>query len=115
MDARLIKAGTGLLNVASSLGVVLLLGRLLLLPVQVPTQAGVVGEVGARLALSAADAGLLLLMRGSGLASLAAGAVLEGTDILVSTLSMPSCLMDTARDRRSLLVILADKPSFVSF
>ena len=43
----MIKAGTGLLNVASSLGVVLLLGRLLLLPVQVPTQAGVVVEVGA--------------------------------------------------------------------
>ena len=53
-------------------------------------------------------------MRGSGLASLAAGAVLEGTVILVSTLSMPSCLMDSARDRRSLLVILANKPSFVS-
>ena len=81
---------------------------------QVPTQAGVVGEVGARLSYHAADAGLLLLMRGSGLASLAADAVLEGTDILVSTLSMPSCLMDSARDRRSLLVSLANKPSFVS-
>ena len=110
----MIKADTLLLRVASRLSVVLLLGRLLLLLVQVPTQARVVGEVGARLALSAADGGLLLLMRGSGLASLAAGAVLEGTDILVSTLSMPSCLMDSARDRRSLLVSLANKPSFVS-
>ena len=73
----MIKAGTVLLSVAPRLSVMLLLGRLLLLPVQVPTQAGVVGEVGARLALSAADVGLLLLMRGSGLASLAAGAVLE--------------------------------------
>ena len=110
----MIKAGTGLLNVASSLSVVLLLGRRLFLPVQVPTQAGIVGDVGARLACHAADAGLLLLMRGSGLASLAAGAVLEGTNILVSTLSMPSSLMGTARDRRSLLVSLANKPSFVS-
>ena len=103
-----------LLSVAPHLSVVLLLGRLLLLPVQIPTQDGIVGAVGARLALSAADAGLLLLMHGSGLASLAAGAMLEGIDILVGTLSMPSCLMDIARDRRSLLVILANKPSFVS-
>ena len=102
-----------LLSIAPRLSVVLLLGRLLL-SVQVPTQAGVGGEVGARLAYHAADADLLLLMRGFGLASLAAGAVLEGTDIFVSTLSMPSCLMDIARDRRSLLVILANKPSFVS-
>ena len=109
----MIKADTLLLSVAPRLSVVLLPGRLLL-SVQVPTQAGIVGEVGARLALSAADAGLLLLMRGSGLASLADGVVLEGTDILVSTLSMPSCLMDSACDCRSLLVILANKPSFVS-
>ena len=110
----MIKADTLLLRVAPRLSVVLLLGRLLLLPVQVPTRVGVVEEEGARLALSAADAGLLLLMRGSGLASLAAGAVLEGTDILVSTLSMPSCLMDIARHHRSLLVILVNKPSFRS-
>ena len=110
----MIKADTLLLRVAPRLSVVLLLGRLLLLPVQVPTQAGVVEEVGARLALSAADAGLLLLMRGTGLASLAAGAVLEGSNILVSTLSMPSCLMDSALHRHDLPVSLANRSSFVS-
>ena len=110
----MIKAGTELLSVAPRLSVVLLLGRLLLLPVQVPTQAGVVGEDGARLALSAANAGLLLLMHGSGLASLAAGAVLEGINILVGTLSMPSCLIDSALHRHDLLVSLANRSSFVS-
>ena len=40
--------------------------------------------------------------------------MLEGTDILVSTLSMPSCLMDIAPNRRDLLVSLANRSSFVS-
>ena len=54
----MIKNDTGLLDIASSLSVVLLLGRRLLLLVQVPTQLGIVVEVGARLACHAADAGL---------------------------------------------------------
>ena len=125
VGAKLLVAGTGLLRiVVSSLSGLILLPRWLLLPVQVPNQPGVGGAMLAwlaagaclegcsRMAVKVAEAELLLI-GGTRLAHLAVGTVLEGTNILVSTLGLPSCLMDIARHRRSLLVSLANKPSFV--